>query len=221
MWFEKISSEIALKISKSLNLDNDKKEVIEYGAYILLDSLLAIGMVMLFGAIFNVFFQSLVISFTSALFRKTSGGAHATTSLRCASMGAVISVGFALIIKSLKMCLNAPAIVVYLIITFIISYLIVLKLAPKDSPNKPITRESKIKELKAKSLRTLFIYAIICLAILAAYYYTENANFLPYIALICTGYLWQAFTLTSFGHVTISKMELPFRYINLIGGEKK
>lgn len=220
MLFEKLSNNIASNIAKALDMDKNKQEIIAYGAYILLDTLLSIGMVMFFGAIFGVFFQALVISFASALFRKTSGGAHATTPVRCASIGAMVSVGFALIIENSKIWFNTPLIIAYLIITFVISYFIVLKLAPKDSPNKPIVKEAKIKELKAKSVRTLCIYAIICLAILAYDYYIGTTVLLPYIAMICTGYMWQAFTLTSLGHTTINKMELPFRYINLIGGEK-
>lgn len=219
MLFEKISNNIASSIAKALGMDKDRKEVIAYGAYILLDTVLALVMVMLFGAIFNVFYQALVVSFAAALFRKTSGGAHATTPFRCASIGTIVAVGFALIIEYLKPWFNNPIIIIYLIITFVISYLIVLKLAPKDSPNKPIVKIAKIKELKAKSFRTLYIYVIICLVILAFGYYTRATNLLPYIALICTGYLWQAFTLTSLGHTTISIMELPFRYIKLTGGE--
>jgi len=219
MLFEQISNNIALNIAKALGMDKDRQEVIAYGAYILLDTLLSIGMVMLFGAIFGVFYQALVVSFAAALFRKTSGGAHATTPVRCATIFAIVSVVLALIIENLEIWFNNPIIIIYLIITFVISYLIVLKLAPKDSPNKPIVKEAKIKELKAKSFRTLYIYVIICLVILAFGYYTRATNLLPYIPLICTGYLWQAFTLTSFGHTAISIMELPFRYIKLTGGE--
>ncbi len=220
MLFEKLSNNIASNIAKALGMDKNKQEIIAYGAYILLDTVLAIGMVMILGAIFGVFFQALVISFASALFRKTSGGAHATTPVRCASIFAIVSVGLAIIIENSKMWFNTPLIIIYLVVTFVISYFIVLKLAPKDSPNKPIVKETKIKELKAKSIRTLYIYAIMCIAILAVGYYFRTKTLLPYIALICTGYLWQAFTLTSLGHTTINKMELPFRYINLMGGEK-
>ena len=92
--FEKISNKIAYNIAKATNMDKDHEEVIAYGAYIVLDTVLALGMVMLFGAIFGVFYQSLIVSFTSALFRKTSGG-YATTSIMC--LLAIVTVGFALI----------------------------------------------------------------------------------------------------------------------------
>lgn len=222
MLFEKISNDIASKISGTLKADENKKAVIAYGAYILLDTILAIGMVMVFGAIFGVFFQALVFSFSSALLRKTSGGAHATTPMRCAVIGALFAVVFSLIIGSLKAFISLPFIIAYLIGTFVISYYIMIKLAPKDSPNKRIVKETKIKELKFKSIRTLCIYLIICLIILAFYYYNKMPNLLPYIALICTGYLWQSFTLTSLGHSTTYVIESPFRYINYLkGGEYK
>ena len=221
MLFEKISNNLASNIAKTLDMDKDRQEVIAYGAYILLDTFLAIGMVMLFGAIFGVLYQALVVTFSSALLRKTSGGAHATTPMRCASIGTLFSVGFALIIGSLNSFITVPLIIAYLIITYIISFAIIWKLAPKDSPNKRIVKAVKIKELKLKSIRTLSIYAIISLVILAFYFYTRTTNLLPYIALISTGYLWQAFTLTSFGHLTSHLIEAPFRYIKFVGGENK
>lgn len=214
MLFEKISNDIASKISVILNIEKNKQEVIAYGAYIMLDTLLALGMVMVFGAIFDVFFQALVVSFSSALLRKTSGGAHATTPMRCATLGTLVAVGFALLIESLKTFINMPIIIIYLIVTFVISYYILIKLAPKDSPNKPIVKETKIKELKFKSIKTLVIYVIICLFILLFNYYFKTTNSLSYIALISTGYLWQSFTLTSLGHSVTNAIESPFRYIN-------
>lgn len=218
--FEKISNDIALKISETLKMDDTKQKIIAYGAYILLDTVLAIGMVMIFGEIFGVFIQALIFSFSSALLRKTSGGAHATTSIRCAIIGAFFAVGFALIIDSLKVYFNMPIIIIYLIVTFIISYFILFTLAPKDSPNKPIVKEAKIKELKFKSIRTLIIYAIICIFIFIFNYYLKMQISLSYIALICTGYLWQSITLTSLGHLITHIIESPFRYINYLrGGE--
>mgnify|MGYP001077760613 CR=1 FL=1 len=214
--FEKISNNIAAKIVETRKIDGFHKEVVAYGAYILLDTLLAISFVMIFGALFGVFFQALIFSFSSALLRKTSGGAHATTSLRCAIIGAVFAVVFSLIIESLRPFINLPVVVIYLTVTFVISYYIMMKLAPKDSPNKRIVKEHKIKELKFKSIRTLCIYLIICLVLLLFYYYNKNPNLLSYIALICTGYLWQSFTLTSLGHSMTYVIEYPFRYINNI-----
>ena len=144
--FEKISNDIASNISKKIDMDKSRQEVIAYGAYILLDTFLAIGMVMLFGAIFGVFYQALVVSFASALLRKTSGGAHATTPMRCAIIGTLFSVGFALIIGSLNSFITMPIAFAYLIMTFALSYYILWKLAPVDSPNKRIVKEVKIKE---------------------------------------------------------------------------
>ena len=221
MVFEKLSNSIASYITQTLKYDKDKKEVIAYGAYILLDTVLSLSMVLIFGALLGVFIESLVVSFSAAILRKTSGGAHSTTPLRCASIGAVVAVGFALIIKSIKPLLGIWQTIMYFIVTFVVSFVIIKKLAPKDSPNKPIVKEEKIKELKAKSVRTLCIYGIICIAVLLINFNMRTTDYLYYTVLICTGYTWQAFTLTSIGHKTVEKMELPFRYINYIGGGKQ
>lgn len=217
--FEKLSNDIGSGIADKLNLDKDKREIITYGAYIMLDVALCLFMVIVLGLAFNVFYEAMVFSFTTAILRKYSGGAHSTTSFRCATIGAAVAVGFALVINSLSPWLNTYLIYIFMSVAFLISYLIVLKLAPKDSPSKPIVKETKIRELKIKSIRTLHAYVIICLAMLAfGLYYKETLNIC--IALICSGALWQAFTLTSFGHSVFYYMEAPFRFIKTIGGEK-
>ncbi len=219
--FEKVSNRVGSYIAESLHMDKDKQAVISYGAYLLLDAVLGIVMVMLLGAVFGVFFEALLFSCTTAFLRKYSGGAHSTTSFRCATIGGVVATLVALILKSSSRWLIAPHIMIYLIVTFSVSYFIILKLAPKDSPSKPIVKEEKIKLLKDKSIWTLHFYAIICLGILALTFYIKMPRSFEYIALICSGTLWQSFTLTSLGHKTIELMEAPFRYIKSTGGENQ
>jgi accessory gene regulator B len=219
--FERIADKIADIIAHNLGEKQVRKEVIAYGAYILLDVILAISMVVLFGVVFGVLFQALLFSFTTAILRRISGGAHASTSFRCAIIGAIVSVGFSLLFISLDSYLHFWNVGIYLLITFALSYYIILMLAPKDSPNKPIVKEAKIKELKTKSLVVLFIYFVMCIFLLVISQIYDWPNVLQYIALICTGYMWQALTLTSLGHFIIKIFEVPFGYLKFSGGESK
>lgn len=218
--FEKISENIAESIAKTMDYDENKKQVLAYGAYVLLDTILAIVMVMLIGAIFGVFVESLIVSFASALLRKTSGGVHASTPIMCGLIGAVVAVSSAVLFKNMNIFLNIYFVITFFIISFLLSFFFILKLAPKDSPNKPITKESKIKELKAKSIKTLTIYGAICIIIIVLSFYLKKPNLLIYAGLINFGYLWQALTLTSFGHLFIKIIEMPIGYIKLSGGER-
>lgn len=219
--FEKLSYNIGSGIADALHLDKNKKDVVTYGAYLMLDTLLGIFMVMLLGAICNLFFQTMIFSITTAILRKYSGGAHSTTSFRCATIGAVVPVCFAFIIENLNSWIQIPQIVIYMMLTFVYAYVMIIKLAPKDSPSKPIVKEDKIKLLKKKSIWTLHIYLFICLFLLIGSYYFKTFQMLKYMALICSGTLWQSFTLTSLGHSVVYIMEAPFRYIKLIGGENQ
>ncbi len=187
----------------------------------MLDTILSIGMVIIFGIVFNVLIPALIISFASALLRKTSGGAHATTSFRCAAIGAFVAVGFAVLIEAFSKLFSLYNTAAYFISAFVVSYLIIIKLAPVDSPNKRIVKESKIQELKKKSVRTLSIYGIICSLLIIAGGFYGSGLFLKYSVLVSTGFLWQSFTLTSIGHVVSNALELPFGYIKLTGGEKE
>ncbi len=217
---EKLSNNIADGIAARIECDDNQREVIAYGAYVLFDMLLSIGMVMMFGALLGVFLPALVISFVSAMLRRSSGGAHAETSLRCAAIGTLISVGFAVVIERMSVHFCVHYISAYFMVAFLISYMILYKLAPVDSPNKRIVKEHKIRELKQNAIRLLVIYSVICvLAIIAGGLYNINV-LLKYAALICTGFFWQSFTLTSLGHTVSNILEMPFGYKKLLGGEK-
>lgn len=220
-FFEKVSNKISIEISETLKLDKNKTAIIAYGTYAVLDIVSSLAMVMIFGALFGVCFEALLFSFSSSLLRKTSGGAHATTSARCIFIGTMFSVGFAILIKSIAHFITGPLSITYIFISFIISFFIIRRLAPKDSPNKRIVKQEKIKELKYKSIRTLCVYTVICLVIFLFSIYKQNTNLLPYTVIICTGHLWQSLTLTSFGYNLTRVLELPFRYKKKQGGENK
>jgi PiT family inorganic phosphate transporter len=88
----RISESIANKISSELNLDKDNREVIAYGAFALLQTLLSILLVAALGALFHVVTEALIVSFAISILRKYSGGVHASSSDSCSIIGAFISV---------------------------------------------------------------------------------------------------------------------------------
>ena len=76
---EKLSNNIANKVALELSLDDDNREVIAYGTFALIQMLFSIILVFLFGLLFHVAFEALIISFTGSILRKYSGGVHASS----------------------------------------------------------------------------------------------------------------------------------------------
>jgi accessory gene regulator B len=86
-----------------------------------------------------------------------------------------------------------PYLAALIIVTFVTGLYIIVRYAPKDTPNKPVTDPIKIRKYKKLSLAYLFIWfiAVIVLAIF-------KLNL--YILSLCFGILLELFTISPTGH---------------------
>ncbi|ACQ53189.1 accessory gene regulator B family protein [Clostridium botulinum] len=219
---ETISNNIAKKIASELNLDNDKKEVIAYGTFALFQTIFSIFLIIIFGYLFNVQIEALMISFTISILRKPSGGVHATSPNNCAIIGTIICVGFAIIVVFLTSSLINLNILLFLgVIIFVWSYYIIYKLAPVDSKAKPIEKSKKVKKLKKSSIITLSAYSVIILINFVLYYKMMNKKYIIYSLCVYSGIVWQTFTLTQYGHLVVNKLDDFLNYmVDIKKGDK-
>ncbi len=206
---EKISNKISNSITKELELDENKKSVVNYGIFAIMHTALSVGFVIVFGALFNVLIEALIITLTISILRKNAGGAHASSPGICAFVGTVLSVGMAIVIKNIN--LNVNAIIVISTLIFIWSFIIVYKLAPVDSPSKPIRTDTKRKRLKKSSILILIVYLVIVIGNIICYYATQKVDLLVYSGCIHIGLLWQIFSLTKIGHIVLGKLDALFK----------
>lgn len=211
---EKLCNKIANKIAIELDFDNDKKEVLAYGAFALFQMLISIVLVLLFGLIFKVAVEALIISFIVSILRKYSGGVHASSPSACMFVGTILCVAQAIVIKSfLSSQINTKLLLISGVLIFIWSYYILFKLAPVDSPNKPIKREEKRRRMKKGSITILSIYLIFVFIDIIIFHYFGGNRLIIYAICIYAGILWQTFTLTKFGFVTITNIDTLFMYL--------
>lgn len=219
---EKFTQNIAVKISEELKLDNDNKEIIAYGMFALFHIALSIFLVIIFGLIFHVTVEALIVCFTGSILRKYSGGAHADSPGKCAAIGTAICIGQAIVFLFLIAPVITPGLLVLLGIgIFPLSYYLIYKLAPVDSPSKPIKKKEKKIRMKKGSIFVLSTYIMIVVINATIYIYTRDKRFLVYSLCVYGGVAWQIFTLTRTGHSTMNKMDVFLSQILTIkkGGE--
>lgn len=202
---EYISKKVTSQIKNQLNLNEEKSIIIEYGLHAFFHMMISIILVVIIGKIFNVMLESLIISFVISILRRSSGGAHASTSLNCAIIGTLISVIPAIMIS--KSTINFEYVKNIGMVIFVFSIIVTYKLAPVDTPNKPIRSEKKIKRLKRGSMITLMLYIIIVICNILIYSFNKNSIFLIYSLCIYIGTAWQVFTLTKLGHLFIKLLD--------------
>jgi accessory gene regulator B len=211
-FIEILSDKIAYNISLSLELNNDDRDIIAYGVITLILTIWSIMWVIVFGVLFKVLVEALLFSFSSAILRKFSGGGHATSPNRCVIIGTTIPVIYSVFINYTYKFLNSNMISFLIILLIVIGYLIIIKLAPRDTPAKPIQLDM-IGRLKNLSLRIMIIYSIIISIILLLNIKYNNDILLKYAECICGGIIFQCFTLTNYGFDLIKKIDRILKYI--------
>lgn len=203
-WCSKISN----IIGNELDLNKEKILVINYGLFAIIQILISIILVIVFGSFFKVVDKALIILISISILRQSSGGVHASSPSTCTMIGTVWSVGMAVLInqKSFEF-VNS---VLLTIIIFILGYYILYKLAPVDSSAKPIRTESKRIRLKKRSILILSVYLLVVILNFIGYYLVKKEYLLNYSQCISIGVLWQIFSLTSIGHVVLGKLDAFF-----------
>jgi len=211
---EKLANKIANKVASELSLDQDNREVIAYGTFALIQMLFSIILVFIFGIVFHVAFEAIIISFAGAILRKYSGGVHASSPGICTFIGTFICVGQAVLLSLLLNSLvNLKLILIPGVVIFIWSYYIIYELAPVDSDSKPIVKEEKRRRMKKGAIILLSIYLIITIIFILLYVSTGERNFILYTLCLYSGILWQVFTLTNPGHLFMGKVDSFLNHI--------
>ncbi|PRR80867.1 accessory gene regulator ArgB-like protein [Clostridium vincentii] len=206
---EKLTNNIAGEIAAELNLDNDNKEVIAYGLFAIINIFLSIILIIIFGMIFHVIIEALIVCFTGSLLRKYSGGIHATSPGRCTTIGTIICIGQAILFLFLIGPVITPSLLLFFGIgIFTLAYYFIYKLVPVDSPAKPIrTKEKKIR-MKKGAIFVLSGYMVIIIINIFIYISLGDERFMVYSLCIYGGVAWQIFTLTTLGHNTMNKIDV-------------
>ncbi|MCB2360072.1 accessory gene regulator ArgB-like protein [Clostridium estertheticum] len=205
---EKVSNNIANKVALELSLDDDNREVISYGAFALIQMFFSIILVFIFGFLFHVAIEALIISFTAAIFRKYSGGVHASSPGICTFIGTIVCVGQAILISLLlNFLVDFKLVIILEVVIFTWSYYIIYKLVPVDSASKPIVKQEKRNRMKKGSIILLSFYLGITVLIILLYISSGEKKLMFYVLCLYSGILWQIFTITSPGHLLVGKVD--------------
>lgn len=215
---ERLANKVANRIALELSYPEEQKQVIAYGLIALFQTFLMTAIVLITGAILNIFIESAILCFAVAILRKYSGGAHASSIASCMIIGVVFCIGFGILIKTISQIGISPIILLILsILVFASAFYIAIRRAPVDSPNKPIRTEQKKRKMKIATNVLLSLYMLISTVLLF------NFNLSPIFvsALLCLllSVVWQMSSLTNPGKVFLKGLDrLIYRIITWEGG---
>jgi accessory gene regulator B len=204
---DKISKSFAHVVSSNLSLGHDQEEILAYGAFALIQTILSILTIAVCGLVLGVFAESMIISFAAAILRKFSGGVHATKPLNCAVIGMIIFCVLGLLVKHVFISIEFIYVIGLMALEFAFVFYVMIKYSPVGSVNKPLKNLEKRKRLKHQSLMFTISMLVINIILTYVYVHTNNINFLTVAICISTGILWQSLTLVSLGHIIIESLD--------------
>jgi len=214
---ERLARKLATDIARSLKYDDEKERVIAYGLTAMLQVAVTVILVFSIGLLVGAPIEALIICFSVSILRKYSGGAHVGTIEECTAISVIYCVVFALISRRLLLpVLNTYSMLSIIIVVYVLSFIAIFKLAPVDSPNKPIKTEKKKRRMRRGSFITLTVYFVLSILFLLLSFKYHITNSFG-ISLIF-GISWQILTLTKFGIYFLKKIDSE---VNIIFRNRK
>ncbi|RXE57986.1 accessory gene regulator ArgB-like protein [Acetivibrio mesophilus] len=187
-------------LMKQMKGNHESRRVYYFGFQIIIGAIFKGLLLILLASITQTVLPSLTIVAVFVALRQIAGGYHMKTYGKCiaASLGMFITA--ALISKYTYHLWNRTSIVFFVILTFIISLVSLLKWAPSDNPNRPITKQEEINKFKRLSVLFIIMWLF---ASLTAVHFKLNM----YTLAGCFGVILEVFTITPLGHRFFTGLE--------------
>ena len=95
---DKISLNLSTRLGDRLDKDEEEKAVLNYGLFMIIHTFLGIILTILVGLITGMIIEMSLITITSALFKRYTGGVHASTPEICLIIGIILSLILSIIV---------------------------------------------------------------------------------------------------------------------------
>lgn len=200
---EKFISKLSRWLAQGAGLNSNQEEIIKYSLTVLSTTVFGYIAIIIVGALTGYPKVSLVAVFSSSFLRMFSGGAHASTPLRCVLIGALIFP----VLGWISIFIPQNSLPHLLILTVIAGTIIIGIFAPADTPGKPIQSKLQRRTLKLISISFLYIWTGI------VWYLLAKGKITPLIPASVLGIVWQVFTITPLGYKILGFLEALINFV--------
>ncbi len=199
-FINKWSYSCAKGLANVLEESHQKKAEYYFGFQVAIGSIVKTVILVAVSTILGVLIPTLIISVSFALLRKVAGGYHMDTYGKCLLVSIGFFVAAALLAKHTYRYWSITWLVILIALTFSIGLYMLVKYAPKDTPNRLITDINERRRFKTLSI----VY--ICIWLLVATVLTVF-EMKMYTLLLCFSVLQEIFAITPTGHKFFDKIK--------------
>lgn len=205
---EKISYNVSNKIGEKAKKSKDEIQVMHYGLFIWIHTILAYIATILVGIIIGKTIEVLLISIVASSLKKFSGGVHATSPNRCLIIGIITTLIFTYIYVFLNKYCGYNFIYIFSIVSIVSCYYIFYKKAPMGTKNKPLKKEETRNRLRKKLFNRFNVFILIILLLLIVRS-TKILNYDTAMFVYCIelGIILQTVAITKLGETIILKLD--------------
>lgn len=198
-----IVDKMTFYLQRELKLNNADASVVKYGLEVLWSSVVGIIAIIVVSWFLGVLKYALFAVLAASSLRILSGGAHSARLFNCTLLGVIVSPGIGLLTKYIWPLMPFQVLPMLFILTLFMSFSMVWKYAPADTPNKPITKPQQRKKLRILSFTHLSIWSII--TILTLYGKVNISS--DIIFALTLGIIWQSFSITPLGYMMVKAFD--------------
>lgn len=160
-FIHKLAYSSARYIQTELYHSHEKRAVLYFGFQAIFGDAWRLFIIISISLVLKSFLPSLLIAVTFAYLRRNAGGIHMNTASGCTIFTTCICVIPGTIINYFSLRLTPISVPVSILSIFVFCYICLLKYAPKDCVNRPITDANEIQKFKYKSILTLKILLLV------------------------------------------------------------
>lgn len=211
---EKIALNLSTRLGNKLDKGEEEKAILNYGLFIIMHTFIGIIITLLVGLITGMLIEILLITITSALFKRYTGGVHASTPEICLIIGVILSLILSILCRFIVINIDINKIVFAGMIIIAFSYYMIYYNCPVSSKNKPLKNEKTRKKLKKKAFILLNIYTILLIILYIIYYILKISIVKSIITSFILGIFFQMSSLTNIGSKTINLLDKVFAFLS-------
>ncbi len=192
-FINKWSYSFAKGLADALNENHQSRRAYNFGFQVIIGESFKTVVIFLVALVLGVFLPALIVTMSFVTLRVIAGGYHMDSQGKCLITTLILIIPAAWIAKLTNAHWSTWHLVVLIFIAFIAGLYALIRYAPRDNPNKPITDPDEIRKFKRLSL----IYLTIWLAIMLA---LTVWNLKLYVVASGFGILLELFMITQMGH---------------------
>lgn len=207
------NKKIASYIIRNLNLDKDNEEVIAFSLDLLIIYLTNLSLTLIIAWLIGIFKESLAVLAVILILKLFSGGAHCSSAFNCTIFGILLTLLLGKLSKLLSLYTNLNCLIISSAFSILLSFILITKFAPVDSPAKPITSTIHKRRLRFFSILIIFLISIIQIVLF------KTSKIFSVILAINISMLCQSLMLTKEGHIIVKCFDNFLTNIIRKGGE--